>query len=444
MPPFSSLKKGARFFDKSFFLFRSLFSILLPIAFERTLFMNSAYDTLSERGFIAQLSHENEIKELLKNKKVVFYAGFDPTADSLHAGSLLPIMAMSHLQRAGHKPIALVGGATAMVADPTGKDEMRAMLSTGAIDANIVKIKAQLSCFLDFGQGGAIMVNNADWIRPLNYVEFLREIGVHFSVNRMLTAECFRQRMEKGLTFYEFNYMLLQAYDFLILNRKYGCVLQVGGDDQWSNILAGADLIRRKDQKEAFGMTFNLITTSGGKKMGKTEKGAVWLDPAKTPPYEYFQYWRNVEDESVVKFLNFFTYLETAEILKLSKLKGEELNEAKKVLAFEATKIVHGKEEAEKAKKAAESLFEGGGDAGSIPVTEFPLNAGTTVLDLFLAAKLISSKSEGRKLIAQAGLSVNDEAVKSHGMPATQSLVNEKGVIVLKKGKKSYHYIKVV
>jgi len=406
--------------------------------------MPSAFETLNERGFIAQLTHEKEIPELLKNKKIAFYAGFDPTADSLHVGHLLPIMAMSHLQRAGHKPIALVGGATAMVADPTGKDEMRAMLSTEAIDANIVSIKAQLSRFLDFSAGGAILVNNADWIRPLNYIEFLREIGVHFSVNRMLTAECFRQRMEKGLTFYEFNYMLLQAYDFLVLNRKYGCLLQVGGDDQWSNILAGADLIRRKDQKEAFGMTFNLITTSSGKKMGKTEKGAVWLDPARTPPYEYFQFWRNVDDGDVMKFLNFFTYLDAAELSNLAKLKGEGLNEAKKVLAFEATKIVHGQAEAEKAKKAAESLFEGGGEAGNIPVTEFALNADATVLDLFLAAKLISSKSEGRKLIQQAGLSVNNEPVKSHDTPVTKALSGDKGVVVLRKGKKAYHHIKLV
>jgi len=406
--------------------------------------MPSAFDVLAERGFVAQCTHPGELPKLLAEKKVSFYAGFDPTADSLHAGHLLPIMAMAHLQRAGHRPIALVGGATAMVGDPTGKDEMRSMLSVGTIDANIRCIKAQLSRFLDFSNDRALIVNNGDWIRPLNYVEFLREIGVHFSVNRMLTAECFKQRMEKGLTFLEFNYMIMQAYDFLHLNRKFGCVLQVGGDDQWSNILAGADLIRRKEQKEAYGLTFNLIMTADNKKMGKTEKGAVWLDAEKTSPYEYYQYWRNVHDRDVEKFLCFFTFLPMAEISKLAALKDNEINEAKKTLAFEATKIVHGEAEAEKAKMAAQSLFEGGSIGGAIPASEFTLQPNTVVIDLFLAAGLIESKSEGRKLIAQGGLSVNGKPVIAHDAPVSREMADGKGVIVLKKGKKSFHHLKIV
>ncbi|MBL8026754.1 MAG: tyrosine--tRNA ligase, partial [Fibrobacteres bacterium] len=294
--------------------------------------MSTAYDILKKRGFLAQLTHEKEIIELFASKKLTFYAGFDPTADSLHVGHLLPIMAMAHMQRQGHRPIALLGGATAMIGDPTGKDEMRNMLSTETIDGNIKAIGKQMAHFLDFSEGKAVLVNNGDWIRPINYVSFLREIGVHFSVNRMLTAECFKQRLEKGLTFLEFNYMLLQAYDFLHLNREYGCILEVGGDDQWSNILAGADLIRRKEHKDAFGLTFNLIMTSDGRKMGKTEKGAVWLDPARTSPYDYYQYWRNVQDADTVRFLNLFTFLPDEEIAKLATLKDQEINEAKKIL----------------------------------------------------------------------------------------------------------------
>ncbi|MFH0921967.1 MAG: tyrosine--tRNA ligase [Fibrobacterota bacterium] len=405
--------------------------------------MASAFDVLKERGFVAQCTHEKELPALLAEKKVSFYVGFDPTADSLHAGHLLPIMAMAHLQRAGHRPIALVGGATAMVGDPTGKDEMRSMLSVENIDANIGCIKAQLSRFLDFSNDRALMVNNGDWIRPLNYVEFLREIGVHFSVNRMLTAECFKQRMEKGLTFLEFNYMIMQAYDFLHLNRKYGCVLQVGGDDQWSNILAGADLIRRKDQKEAYGLTFNLIMTADNKKMGKTEKGAVWLDANRTSPYDYYQYWRNVHDKDVEKFLCFFTFLSLDEIKKLAALKDNEINEAKKRLAFEATSIVHGKEAAEKARVAAQSLFEGGNEGGAIPSSEFNLQPDTQVIDLFIASGLIDSKSEGRKLIAQGGLSVNANAVTAHDAPVSHEMTDKNGVIVLKKGKKNFHHLKI-
>lgn len=388
------------------------------------------------------MSHEKEIREVLASGRVSFYAGFDPTADSLHMGHLLPIMAMSLLQKGGHSPIVLVGGATAMVADPTGKDEMRAMLSAAAIDANVLAIKKQLSRFLDFGPGGAIIVNNADWIRPLNYIDFLREIGVHFSVNRMLTAECFKQRMEKGLTFYEFNYMLLQAYDFLVLNRKYGCTLQVGGDDQWSNILAGADLIRRKDQKEAYGLTFNLVTTSSGKKMGKTEKGAVWLDPARTSPYEYYQYWRNIGDADVKKFLYLYTFLSVEEVERLGGLPGEGINEAKKVLAFEATAIVHGKEAAEEAKKAAEALFGAGGGGGSLPLAVCPGTLETQIIDILPSSGLVKSKTEARNLIEQQGIYVNGMPVSSFNAKIGEFAKPGEDTIEVRKGKKTVKLIK--
>jgi tyrosyl-tRNA synthetase len=406
--------------------------------------MSSAFDTLKERGFLAQLTHENEIKELLSNSKLTFYAGFDPTADSLHVGHLLPIMAMSHMQRHGHKPVALVGGGTAMIGDPSGKQDMRKMLTTEDIDNNIAAIKKQLAHFIDFSDNKALLVNNGDWLREVNYVEFLRDIGVHFSVNRMLSAECFKIRLEKGLTFLEFNYMLFQAYDFLLLNQKYGCTLQIGGDDQWSNILAGADLIRKKERKDAFGMTFQLITTADGKKMGKTEKGALWLDPNRTSPYEYYQYWRNVQDADTAKFLNLFTFLPIDEIKRLASLKSAEINEAKKVLAFEATSIVHGKEAAEAAQKAALSLFSGESDGGSIPTVEFKISSNTTVLDIFLAGELIQSKSEGRKLIAQSGLTVNGNIVTTHEMAITEDLADTNGIIALKKGKKSHCHIKLL
>jgi len=312
------------------------------------------------------------------------------------------------------------------------------------IDNNIAAIKKQLAHFIDFSDNKALLVNNGDWLREVNYVEFLRDIGVHFSVNRMLSAECFKIRLEKGLTFLEFNYMLFQAYDFLLLNQKYGCTLQIGGDDQWSNILAGADLIRKKERKDAFGMTFQLITTADGKKMGKTEKGALWLDPNRTSPYEYYQYWRNVQDADTAKFLNLFTFLPIDEIKRLASLKSAEINEAKKVLAFEATSIVHGKEAAEAAQKAALSLFSGESDGGSIPTVEFKILSNTTVLDIFLAGELIQSKSEGRKLIAQSGLTVNGNIVTTHEMAITKDLADTNGIIALKKGKKSHCHIKLL
>jgi tyrosyl-tRNA synthetase len=405
--------------------------------------MASAFDVLSERGFIAQLSHEDEIRALLAGKKVTFYAGFDPTADSLHMGHLLPIMAMAHLQQHGHRPIALVGGGTALIGDPSGREEMRQILTPADVDRNIAHIKKQLGRFIDFKKNRARLVNNGDWLRDINYVSFLRDIGVHFSVNRMLTAECFKQRLEKGLSFLEFNYMLLQAYDFLHLFHEHGCVLQVGGDDQWANILAGADLIRRKEQKAAYAMTFNLITTSSGKKMGKTEKGAVWLDPAKTTPYDYYQYWRNTHDGDVKKFLYLFTFLPKAEVEKLGALRDQEVNESKKVLAFEATKIVHGAGEAEKAQKAAQALFEKGVSGGSIPVFECPSGADALLLDLLPKSGIVGSKTEARKLINQKGLTVDGETVKDFFVKVGDLDKDGDGLIEVRKGKKTVKIFKI-
>src|SRR3989339_377805 len=408
--------------------------------------MKTAFETLHARGYIAQLTHEDEIKRILRDEKIVFYAGFDPTANSLHAGHLLPVMVMSHMQRAGHTPIILVGGGTAMVGDPTGKDDMRQMLPIEAIDTNAAGIKKQLERFLDFtGANKAIMVNNAEWIRPLNYVDFLRSVGRHFSVNRMLTAECFKQRLQKGLSFLEFNYMLLQAYDFLHLNRTRNCTFQIGGDDQWSNILAGIDLVRREEKKETYGITAQLIETSSGKKMGKTEKGAVWLDAESTSPFEYYQYWRNTHDADVMKFINFFTFITDETIVLLNAEKESAINEVKKTLAFEATKIVHGEKAAVQARDASAALFEQGGqaNAAAIPTTDVALTEKMTVLDLFLASGLILSKSEGRKLIEQGGLSINDSVITSPILAATKDLADSQGIIVLRKGKKTYHRVRV-
>jgi len=328
---------------------------------------NNVYDILKERGFLKQLTHEDEIKEILGKEKVTFYIGFDPTADSLHVGHFIAMMFMAHMQKAGHRPIALVGGGTAMIGDPSGRTDMRQMLTKEEIDKNISCIKGQLSRLIDFNDDKAILANNADWLLQLNYVDFIREIGVHFSVNRMLTAECFKQRLEKGLSFLEFNYMLMQGYDFLVLNQKYGCTMELGGDDQWSNILAGMELIRRKENKAAYGMTCTLLTNSEGKKMGKTASGAVWLDPEKTTPYDFYQYWRNIDDADVEKCLALLTFLPIEEVKRLGSLKDAAINEAKGVLAFEVTKLVHGEEEAEKAKKAAEALFGKGVDMSTVP-----------------------------------------------------------------------------
>lgn len=401
----------------------------------------SVYDTLLERGYIKQLTHEDEIKELLEKEKITFYIGFDPTADSLHVGHFVQMMVMAHMQKAGHRPIALLGGGTAMIGDPSGKTDMRKMMTKEQIQHNANCFKSQFSKLIDFNNGKAIMANNADWLLDLNYVEFLREVGVHFSVNRMLTAECYKQRLEKGLTFLEFNYMLMQGYDFLELNRRYDCVLQMGGDDQWSNILAGVDLIRRKESKPAFGMTFALLTTSEGKKMGKTEKGALWLDSNKTSPYEFYQYWRNVADADVEKCLALLTFLPMDEVRRLGALEGAEINEAKKVLAFEVTKLIHGEEEAQKAKTAAEALFAGGQDMSSVPtVTVGKDELGCTILELLVSTKILPSKSEARRLIQQGGLTVNDEKITDSNMNITEESFKD-GTMLIRRGKKSYNRI---
>ncbi|MDE6635972.1 MAG: tyrosine--tRNA ligase, partial [Lachnospiraceae bacterium] len=332
----------------------------------------NVYDILMERGFIEQATHEDEIREMLGKESVTFYIGFDATADSLTAGHFLTIMAMMHMQRAGHRPIALLGGGTTMIGDPSGKSDMRSIMTKEKIDYNAKRFAEQLSRFITFDDDKAIIANNADWLLDINYVEFLREIGVHFSVNRMLTAECYKQRMEKGLTFFEFNYMLMQSYDFLKLNQMYGCNLELGGNDQWSNILGGVDLIRKKENKPAYGLTFKLLTTSEGIKMGKTMNGAVWLDPEKTSPYEFFQYWRNIEDSKVEECLGLLTFLPMDEVRRLGSLKDAEINKAKEVLAYEVTKIVHGEKEADKALEASKSLFGGSMNTSDIPTTTYP------------------------------------------------------------------------
>ncbi|WP_026486289.1 tyrosine--tRNA ligase [Caldanaerobius polysaccharolyticus] len=403
----------------------------------------SVFDVLRERGYIEQLTHEDEIRDLLDKQKITFYIGFDPTADSLHVGHFLQLMVMAHMQRAGHRPIALIGGGTAMVGDPSGKTDMRKMLTKEEISHNAERFKVQMQRFIDFSGDKAIMVNNADWLWDLNYIEFLRDIGVHFSVNKMLTAECFKLRLERGLSFLEFNYMLMQAYDFLQLYRRYGCVMQLGGNDQWSNIIAGVELIRKKEEKQAYGMTFTLLTNSEGKKMGKTEKGAVWLDPEKTSPYDFYQYWRNVNDEDVGKCLALLTFLPMDEVRRLSSLKDKEINEAKKVLAYEVTKLVHGEEEAQKARKAAEALFEGGGNLDDVPTSKVSQNMiNTGILDVLLAAGVIPSKSEGRRLIQQGGLYVNNERVDDINLIATEDFFKD-GFMLVRKGKKTYNKIEI-
>jgi len=405
----------------------------------------NVFDVLKERGFIAQVTHEEEVRELLGREPVTFYIGFDPTADSLHVGHFIQIMAMAHMQRAGHRPIALIGGGTAMVGDPSGRTDMREMMTLETIARNAEAFKKQLSRFLDFSEGKAIMANNADWLLNLNYVKFLREIGIHFSVNRMLTAECFKARLERGLSFLEFNYMLMQSYDFLELYRRYGCRLQLGGDDQWSNILAGVDLIRRVEGAEAYGLTFTLLTTSDGQKMGKTRSGAVWLDPNKTSPYDFYQYWRNIADADVKKCLALLTFLPMEEVNRLASLPGERINEAKKVLAYEVTKNVHGEGEAKKAQMAAEALFGGGGDLNTVPTTEITMEEymqNPNVIDLLYKVGFIPSKGEGRRLVAQGGLYINGERVDSIERQLTQQDLQD-GSLLVRKGKKTYHRIVV-
>ncbi|HIZ63513.1 MAG TPA: tyrosine--tRNA ligase [Firmicutes bacterium] len=370
--------------------------------------MKNVMDTLRERGFIKQTVYEEELYEKLGSESVPFYIGFDPTADSLHVGHFMQLIAMKHMQDAGHRPIILIGGGTGMIGDPSGRTDMRSMMTRETVEHHVDCFRKQMARFIRFdGENGAIVVNNADWLLNLNYVEFLRDIGVYFSVNKMLTAECYRSRMEKGLTFLEFNYMLMQAYDFLVLNRKYGCLLQLGGDDQWSNILAGADLIRRKEHEAAFAMTFTLLTTSEGKKMGKTQKGAVWLDENKTSPYEFYQYWRNTADADVEKCLKLLTFLPLEEIAELTQYKDERINHAKEVLAYELTKMVHGKEKADAAQSEAKAAFGGEGD---MPEKKIPADS-KTVLQALIATGLCKSNGEARRLVDQGGVSINGEKV---------------------------------
>ncbi len=384
-------------------------------------------DTLRKRGFIKQTVFEDELYEKLGKESVPFYIGFDPTADSLHVGHFLTLIAMHHMQQAGHKPIILIGGGTGMVGDPSGRTDMRQMMTRETVEHNVECFKKQMARFIDFeGENGAIVVNNADWLLDLNYVDFLREIGAHFSVNKMLTAECFKQRLERGLSFLEFNYMLMQAYDFLVLNRKYNCSLELGGDDQWSNILAGANLIRIKERKPAYAMTFTLLTTSDGKKMGKTAKGAVWLDENKTSPYEFYQYWRNIDDADVEKCLKLLTYLPVEEIEELCRYKDERINRAKEVLAYELTKEVHGEEKAETARQQAKAAFAG----GEGELLEKVAEGAQTVVDAMVLCGVCKSKGEARRLIAQGGVAVNEEKVTDENMPVPES------EFVLQKGKK--------
>jgi tyrosyl-tRNA synthetase len=406
----------------------------------------SVFDVLQERGFIKQTTHQEPLFELLAKEKVTFYIGFDPTADSLHVGSMLPIMAMAHMQRAGHRPIAILGGGTAMIGDPSGKTEMRKMMTPETIAHNAACFKEQLSRYIHFEHDAALMVNNADWLLGLNYIEFLRDIGSQFSVNRMLTAECFKTRMEKGLSFIEFNYMLLQSYDFLMLSRRYGCKLQMGGDDQWSNILYGADLIRRLDGKEAYGITFPLLTTSTGRKMGKTEAGAVWLDPAKTSPYDFYQYWRNTDDRDVERFLALYTFLPMEEVRRLGSFKDQQINEAKKILAYEVTQLTHGEAEAKKAEQAAGALFSGTGNEQMVTAIELSradIEKGINIIDMLISAKLAGTRSDAKRLILQGGISVFDQKVDDiNRVIELKDFKDEK--LTLKKGKKDFQVIKLV
>ena len=404
----------------------------------------NVYDILKERGFLEQETHA-EVRDLLGKEKVTFYIGFDATADSLTAGHFLTIMAMKHMQNAGHRPIALLGGGTTMIGDPSGKSDMRSMLTRETIEHNAERFHEQLSHFIDFSDGKAIVANNADWLLDLNYVQLLREVGVHFSVNRMLTAECYKQRMERGLTFFEFNYMIMQSYDFWKLNQLYNCQLEMGGNDQWSNIIGGVELIRRKEQKPAFGLTFKLLTTSEGIKMGKTMKGALWLDPNKTSPYEFYQYWRNIEDVKVEECLGLLTFLPMEDVRRLGALEGADINKAKEVLAYETTKIVHGQEEAEKAQVAAKSIFVHGTKSADMPTTTYPkaeLEEGKDLITLLVDTKLAKNRSEGRRLIQQGGITVNDEKITDFARVFTTADFDEEGALVIKKGKKGFHQIK--
>ena len=407
----------------------------------------TVFDELKARGLLAQLTDEEEIKELINNGKATFYIGFDPTADSLHVGHFMALCLMKRMQMAGNKPIALIGGGTAMIGDPSGRSDMRTMMTKETIQHNVDCFKKQMSRFIDFSDGKALMVNNADWLLNLNYVELLRDVGAHFSVNRMLTAECYKQRMEKGLSFLEFNYMIMQSFDFLTLYQKYGCNMQFGGDDQWSNMLGGTELIRRKLGKDAYAMTITLLLNSEGKKMGKTQKGAVWLDPNKTTPFEFYQYWRNVSDADVLKCLRMLTFLPLEQIDEMAGWEGAKLNEAKDILAYELTKLVHGDEEADKARQASKALFSGAGDAAHMPTTELTnddLGGGQiNILNLMVRCGLCASKGEARRLVQQGGVSVNDRKVESIDETLGCEQFTGDGVII-RKGKKVFHRVVLV
>lgn len=403
----------------------------------------SVYDTLLERGYIAQCTNEEEVRKLLDEEKVTFYIGFDPTADSLHVGHYVALMVMSHLQRAGHRPICLVGGGTGTVGDPSGRTDMRQVLTDEIIRHNCNCFQRQMSRFIDFSDGKALLLDNGDWLRRLNYIDLLREVGAHFTVNRMLAADCYRERWERGLTFLEFNYMVMQAYDFYTLYQTHNNKLQLGGDDQWSNIIAGVELIRRKKGGAAYGLTLQLLTKSDGKKMGKTASGALWLDPAKTSPYDFYQYWRNIGDGDVEKCLARLTFLPMEEVRRLGDLRDSQINEAKKVLAYEVTKLVHGQEEADKAAQAAEALFGGAGNADGMPTVEVAREKlGAKLLDVLTESGIFASKGEGKRLIAQSGVILNDNKVDSADTVLTEEAFAD-GQAIVKKGKKKFYRLRL-
>ena len=399
--------------------------------------MTNVFNTLERRGYVEQLTHPEEIKKLFENESVPFYIGIDPTADSLHVGHFISLMVASNMQKAGHKPIILMGGGTAIIGDPSGKTDMRKMLTVEDIDNNIAKIKKQIEKFLSFeGENAAVIVNNGDWLRDLNYIKFMREVGVHFSVNRMLAAECYKNRLETGLTFFELGYMLMQSYDFLYLHDKYGCKLEMGGNDQWSNIIGGVELIRKIGAEDAYGFTFKLLTTKEGKKMGKTEKGALWLDPEKVTPYEFYQYWRNVDDDDVENVMKLLTFMDVDEIEELTKYKDERINEAKKRAAFEITKLVHGEEEAKRAEEATQALFEGKGNIETMNSTKIEENM--SIVDVLLLTGIAPSKGQAKTLISQGAITLNDEKISDMSYILSEKDFST-GYAILKKGKKIYH-----
>ena len=406
----------------------------------------NVFDVLKERGYLEQCTHEEEIRELLENESVTFYIGFDPTADSLHIGHFIQIMVMSIMQQHGHRPIALLGDGTTMIGDPSDRTGMRSVMTFETITQNAENFKKVFEKFLDFTDERALMPRNSEWLLPLNYLEFMREVGVHFTISKMIAADCYKNRLDQGLTFFEFGYMLMQAYDFYMLNEKFGCKMQMGGSDQWSNIIAGVDLTRKKAGVQVYGMTFSLLTNSEGNKMGKTEKGALWLDRNKTTPYEFYQYWRNIDDADVEKCLALLTFLPMDEVRRLGALEGSEINKAKEILAFEVTKLIHSEEDAMNAQEAARALFGGGADSDNIPTTELTkkeLGEEMPVIDLMQKAGLIKSKSEGRRLIEQAGVAVNDVIIEDIGTTVSEEDF-EDGKLMIKKGKKTYHRIKLV